>query len=121
MTVTISEVARAAEVSTATVSHALNGTGRVSEATRSRVREVAARLGYRPNAAGRTLRTGRTGVLALAVTTFGRKTWAFSEVAYYAQMIAAATAAAHRHGYALAVLPADLDEGDWGSLAADGV
>ncbi|MFD4688359.1 LacI family DNA-binding transcriptional regulator, partial [Streptomyces sp. NPDC058461] len=44
--VTIADVARAAEVSTATVSNALNGTGRLSAATRSRVRAVAADLGY---------------------------------------------------------------------------
>ncbi|GAB3276372.1 LacI family DNA-binding transcriptional regulator [Actinocorallia lasiicapitis] len=121
MRVTIGEVARAAEVSTATVSNALNGTGRVSDATRRRVREAADRLGYRPNAAGRALRTGRTRVLGLAVTTYGEFSWTFSEVAYYAEMIAAATAAAHRHGYALTVLPAALADEEWHTVAADGV
>ncbi|MFJ3837387.1 LacI family DNA-binding transcriptional regulator [Streptomyces sp. NPDC090054] len=43
---TIADIARAAEVSTATVSHALNGTGRLGEGTRRRVRETAAALGY---------------------------------------------------------------------------
>ncbi|MFD7575192.1 LacI family DNA-binding transcriptional regulator [Streptomyces sp. NPDC059810] len=43
---TLTDIARAAEVSTATVSHALNGTGRLGESTRRRVREVAAALGY---------------------------------------------------------------------------
>ncbi|GAA3233016.1 LacI family DNA-binding transcriptional regulator [Actinocorallia longicatena] len=118
---TISEVARAAEVSTATVSNALNGTGRLSEATRRRVREVADRLGYLPNPAGRALRTGRTRVLGLAVTTYGGHSWNFSEVAYYARLITSATAAAHRHGYALTVLPAALTDRGWRTLAVDGV
>jgi DNA-binding LacI/PurR family transcriptional regulator len=118
---TIEDVARAAGVSTATVSNALNGTGRASAATRARVREVAATLGYRPNAAGRTLRTGRTGVLALAVTTFGERAWNFAEVAYYAHMVAAATSAAHARGYALMVLPTGLDADGWHAVSADGV
>lgn len=119
--ITIVDVAQAAGVSTATVSNALSGTGRASEATRRRVREVAASLGYRPNAAGRTLRTGRTGVLALGVTTFGEERWNFTGIAYYAQVVAAATSAAHAHGYALMVLPASLDLDGWQAVAADGV
>ena len=118
---TILDVARAAGVSVATVSNALNDTGRASAATRARVREVAATMGYRPNAAGRTLRTGRTGVLALAVTTFGEQTWNYAEIAYYAHMVAAATSAAHAHRYALTVLPASLDADGWHAVAADGV
>lgn len=118
---TIVDVARAAGVSTATVSNALNDTGRASAVTRARVREVAASIGYRPNAAGRTLRTGRTGVLGLAVTTFGAASWNFAEVSYYARMVAAATSAAHRRGYALMVLPPGLDTDGWAAVAADGV
>jgi len=121
MAVTISDVARAAGVSTATVSNALNGTGRASEATRTRVREVAAGLGYRPNAAGRALRTGRTGTLGLAVTTYGAHSWDFAQVSYYAHTVSAATSAAHRHGYALTVLPPGLDNAAWWSVAVDGV
>lgn len=121
MKITVVDVAQAAGVSTATVSNALNGTGRASAQTRQRVRDVAAALGYRPNVAGRTLRTGRTGVLALAVTTFGDQRWNFTGIAYYAQVVAAATTAAHAHGYALMVLPANLDADGWQALAADGV
>ncbi|MQA93609.1 MAG: LacI family DNA-binding transcriptional regulator [Streptosporangiales bacterium] len=49
--VRIVDVAAAAEVSRATVTNALNGTGRMSEATRAHVRAVAAELGYRRPAA----------------------------------------------------------------------
>lgn len=63
--VTSAAVAREAGVSRATVSYVLNGvtTQRISEATRQRVLEVAARLGYRPHAGARALRRGRTDVV----------------------------------------------------------
>jgi LacI family transcriptional regulator len=65
--VTIKEVARVAGVSTATVTRALSHPEVVRPATRERVREVAASLGYHPNRAARGLITGRTGNLGLLV------------------------------------------------------
>ncbi|MFE4722469.1 LacI family DNA-binding transcriptional regulator, partial [Streptomyces sp. NPDC056728] len=64
---TSEDVARAAGVSRATVSYVLNNTrgGRVSEATRERVREAARQLGYVPHAVARALRAGRSGVVLL--------------------------------------------------------
>lgn len=59
----IRDVAAAAGVSITTVSDALNGKGRLPDATRRHVREVADRLGYRPSAAARTLRTGKSGLI----------------------------------------------------------
>ena len=56
--VTIRDVARAAFVSTATVSMSLSDKPGVSEVTRRHVKEVAQGLGYVRNAAGVTLRTG---------------------------------------------------------------
>lgn len=64
-TVTLLDVARAAGVSKSTVSDALQGSGRVAEATRDRVREVADGLGYRPNSAAQRLRRARTGAIGL--------------------------------------------------------
>ncbi|MER5732368.1 LacI family DNA-binding transcriptional regulator [Streptomyces sp. NPDC002138] len=118
---TIADIARAAEVSTATVSHALNGTGRLGEGTRRRVREVAAGLGYA--APGRGARRGpRTRALGLAVTTYEGFAWNFVEVAYYSRWLTAATAAAHARGYALTTLPAERGaEPLWHTLAVDGM
>lgn len=64
-TATMNEVAAAAGVSQATVSLVLNKSGgsRVGEATRRRVLEAAAELGYRPNAAAKTLRVGAAGLI----------------------------------------------------------
>lgn len=63
--VTSADVARASGVSRTTVSYVLNSTPgvSVSEATRRRVLATAARLGYAPSAAARTLRRGRSDLV----------------------------------------------------------
>ena len=61
------QVAELAGVSMRTVSNVVRGTGRASASTRARVLEAVDQLGYRPNPAARGLRTGRSGVLSLAV------------------------------------------------------
>lgn len=52
------DVARHAGVSTATVSHVLNGTRFVSEETRRRVERAIAEMEYQPNLSARQLKTG---------------------------------------------------------------
>jgi DNA-binding LacI/PurR family transcriptional regulator len=65
--VTIADVAKAAGVSTSTVSRALSRADRVDEQTRARIMEQVLRLGYQPNRAARSLTTGRTGNLGVIV------------------------------------------------------
>lgn len=64
---TSADVAERAGVSRATVSYVLNdsGTGRVGAKTRARVLAVARELGYVPNAAARSLRAGRSGIVLM--------------------------------------------------------
>ncbi|MET9599365.1 LacI family DNA-binding transcriptional regulator [Streptomyces sp. NPDC006459] len=113
---TLADIARAAEVSTATVSHALNGTGRLGGSTRRRVREVAGALGYGAR------RGPRTRSLGVAVTTYAGDAWDFVGIAYFSRLLTAATSAAHAHGYALTTLPADRGaEPLWHTLAVDGM
>lgn len=60
--VTLRDVAREANVSTATVSKVLSGTKaaiRISKSTRDRVLEVTRRLNFTPNASAQALRRGR--------------------------------------------------------------
>jgi len=57
--VTRDDVARAANVSPATASFALNNHPRVSEKTRLRIQKVAASIGYAPNRAGQRLARAR--------------------------------------------------------------
>ena len=116
----IRDVAAAAGVSITTVSDALNGKGRLPDATRRHVREVADRLGYRPSAAARTLRTGKSGLIGLTVTTYGDEPFTFTEFAYFAEMARAATSAALARGYALVILPATSRHDVWSNVALDG-
>ncbi|MFF7330081.1 LacI family DNA-binding transcriptional regulator [Streptomyces sp. NPDC090306] len=64
---TIKEVAAEAGVSTAAVSQAFNGKGRLSGATRQRILDAALRLGWSPSAPAAALRSARTRTLALVV------------------------------------------------------
>lgn len=65
---TISDVARAAQVSTATVSRVLNGNTEVDPAMAARVRIAAEALSYRPSRIARSLRTRRSSVWALIIS-----------------------------------------------------
>jgi DNA-binding LacI/PurR family transcriptional regulator len=66
--VTLDDVARAAGVSSATVSRVINNFPRVAADTRQRVHEAIARLHYTPNFAGRLLATKRAHTLGLIIT-----------------------------------------------------
>ncbi|MBK9941750.1 MAG: LacI family DNA-binding transcriptional regulator [Kouleothrix sp.] len=66
MAATIKQVAELAEVSTATVSYVLNGTGTVTDATRQRVLGAIAQLNYQPSHAARSMR-GRSYTLGLTL------------------------------------------------------
>ncbi|MGC4803896.1 LacI family DNA-binding transcriptional regulator [Micromonospora sp. DT233] len=63
----LKDVAERAGVSVKTVSNVVNGYQHVRPGTRARVEQALAELNYRPNLSARSLRKGRTGVIALAV------------------------------------------------------
>lgn len=64
--VTLSDIAKKAKVSLATVSLVLsNGNIRVGEKTRERIHQIAKELNYIPNASARTLRTGKFNTIAV--------------------------------------------------------
>ncbi|MFG1989366.1 LacI family DNA-binding transcriptional regulator [Actinoplanes sp. NPDC048988] len=63
----LKDVAARAGVSIKTVSNVVNGYVHVAPATRARVQAAIEALGYVPNMAARQLRSGRSGVIALAV------------------------------------------------------
>ena len=69
------EVARVAGVSQATVSAVLNKSRYVSPELVERVRAAIAQLGYRPNAAARALKTGRSGVIGMVVPSIVSPYW----------------------------------------------
>jgi DNA-binding LacI/PurR family transcriptional regulator len=63
----IGEIARRAGVSRSTVSYALSGRRSVSAQTKQRIQAVIDDIGYRPNAAARALKEGRTRTLGLVI------------------------------------------------------
>ncbi|MFZ4834517.1 LacI family DNA-binding transcriptional regulator [Rouxiella sp. Mn2063] len=61
--INIRQVAKAAGVSTATVSRVINGTGAVKPETREKVMSVVEQLGFYPNQLGQKLRNSQSGML----------------------------------------------------------
>jgi DNA-binding LacI/PurR family transcriptional regulator len=117
--VSIKDVAREAGVSVTTVSHALNGKGRLNPATRRRVQEVAERLGYRPNPAARSLVSGKTGLIAVLASLPADVE--LTDFAYYTGVIGAASGAAVARDYALVVAPPAGSTFVWDRVALDGL
>lgn len=64
---TVKDVAREAGVSPITVSNVINSTGRFTEETAQRVREVIERIGYRPSVAARRFRLSKEWTIGLLV------------------------------------------------------
>jgi DNA-binding LacI/PurR family transcriptional regulator len=101
--VTSVDVARRAGVSQSTVSLVLSGkaAGRISAATVGAVEQAAADLGYRPNAAARTLRTGRTATVGLVVPDVTNP--------FFGRLLRGAQDEARRHGLTVALVDAAND------------
>ena len=68
---TISKVAERAGVSRTTVSHVINHADRVSKSLRDRVNAAIEELGYTPNPQAKSLRTGRTDMIAVLIPDIG--------------------------------------------------
>lgn len=98
--VTIREVAAAAGVSISTVSRALRGYTDVSPATRSRIEETVRRLGYTPDPAGQTLKSGRTYTVSVLVS--GNHGPALLD-AFYAEVVGGVEACLEAHDLSLLI------------------
>lgn len=120
--VTIRDVAAVAGVSPTTVSHALNGKGRVGAATRERVTAAAQRLGYRASRAGRALRTSRSGTIAFLVGTFEPTPTQPETLSLdiYMQQASSAARAALAHDISVLLTPPIATEQELHALGVDG-
>ncbi|MGE6754737.1 LacI family DNA-binding transcriptional regulator [Rossellomorea sp. NPDC071047] len=72
--ITIKEVARRAQVSSATVSRMLNNSGYVSEEARDRILKVIEETGYVPSENAKSLRTKKTKVIGVILPKLGSET-----------------------------------------------
>lgn len=91
--VTMAEVAREAGVSTSTVSHVLNGTRRVLPNTEASVRAAIARTGYIHDTVARSLATGGTRTVGVAMSAISNP--------YFGGVLQAIERALSRAGYSL--------------------
>ncbi|WP_429321144.1 LacI family DNA-binding transcriptional regulator [Paraburkholderia sp. GAS448] len=99
--VTLSEVARRAKVTAATVSNVLRNREKVRPETAERVLSAIRELGYRPNLNARALAEGRSSTLALMLSNIANP--------FYPEFVLAAERAARREGYFLMVCNTDDD------------
>ena len=95
MKVTISDVAKLAGVSTATVSHTINNTRYVSNETKEKVYRAIAELGYTPDASARSFRTGKKKIIGFIVPDIANK--------FFATMIESVEKYLSAHGYQLII------------------
>lgn len=89
--ITIKDVAKAANVSVATISRTLNNDKNVSEKTRKHVFEVIEALGYTPNVLGRNLRVSKTNRILTLIPDLSN--------AFYSEVIRGIDDFAEKYGY----------------------
>ncbi len=95
MAVSLKDVATRAGVSPKTVSNVVNNRPHVSARTRAVVEAAMAELGYRPNLQARGLRSGRTGLLMLAIPDL--------TAPYFAELSHLIISTAAGHGYTVLI------------------
>lgn len=98
---TITDVAKRAGVAPVTVSRVLNAAPNVNSATRARVEQAIAELGYVPNVAARSLRSKRTLTLAFIVPDITN--------AFWTTVARGVEDAAQSHGYSVLLCNTDED------------
>ena len=90
MAATLKDVALVAGVSIKTVSNVINDYEHIRAETKQRVMDAISELGYSPNLSARSLRSGRTGVIGLAVPELS--------LSYFAELADSIIKAAERRG-----------------------
>lgn len=101
-TITLSEVAQLAQVSTSAVSRTFTPGASVAPATRERVLQAARKLGYRPNAIARTLTTKRSRIIGVVVS--------YLQNQFYPVVIEKLSQALQKHGYHVLLFVSDGHE-----------
>jgi DNA-binding LacI/PurR family transcriptional regulator len=97
----IKDVARAAGVSIATVSHVINNTRFVSEETRARVMRAVGECHYYPDAHARSLASGRSRILGLLISDITNP--------FFPELVKSIEAAGFERGYDVLLSNTDYD------------
>ncbi|RQU46433.1 LacI family DNA-binding transcriptional regulator [Burkholderia cenocepacia] len=98
---TIRDVARAAEVSVATVSKYVNGTKRFSPEVEFRLKETIEKLGYQTSPLARSMITGRTRTIGLVILDISNP--------HFASVVKGANRTALAHDYTLLLVDTEED------------
>ncbi|HKK30628.1 MAG TPA: LacI family DNA-binding transcriptional regulator [Alphaproteobacteria bacterium] len=98
------KVAERAGVSPTTVSHVLNHADRVSDHLRARVLQAIEELGYIPNSNAKSLRTGRSNIVALLIPDI--------QNSFYTELVRAAQTELRKTGRDVMVFNADVPGGN---------
>ncbi|MBF9018000.1 MULTISPECIES: LacI family DNA-binding transcriptional regulator [unclassified Oceanispirochaeta] len=99
MTVKISDVAKKAGVSTATVSRIINNLSGFSDATKIKVQKAIDELGYKPNAVARGLASSKTATIGVLLPILSSR--------YSSQLIHGIETEAHKKGYSVIICNTD--------------
>src|SRR2546421_5623576 len=99
--VRIKDVARAAGVSTATVSHVINKTKYVSDDTRERVLRAIEQCRYYPNVHARYLASGRSNIIGLLVSDIANP--------FFPELVKSIEASCFERGYNVILINTNYD------------
>jgi LacI family transcriptional regulator len=97
----IKDVAREAGVSTATVSHVINKTKYVTDATRERVLRAIETCNFYPNAHARSLASGRSNIIGLLISDIANP--------FFPELVKSIELSASQRGYNLILVNTNYD------------
>ncbi len=102
MAITIKDIAKRTGVSHSTVSRALSGNSLISNATAQRIRMAAIEMGYKPSAAARSLKTNRSQVLGVIVSSL--------DDPFFSEILLGIEEIAQEAGYSLFIAASQRDQ-----------
>jgi DNA-binding LacI/PurR family transcriptional regulator len=108
MNVTIEDVVKKSGLSYVTVSRVIRNDPNVREGNRKKVLEAIEALGYIPNAAARTLATGKTYVIAMFISDMGDD--------FFGSIVKKVNMQLMKKGYLLSLTICDENEDDFGTV-----
>lgn len=91
LTVTIADIAKKLNTTSATVSRALNDHPAISDKTKKRVLKAAEKLQYRRNTIASSLRSGQTGIIGVIIPS--------AEINFFGSVVHGIESMANHHGY----------------------
>lgn len=93
--ITIHDIAKKLGISASTVSRALNNNPLISKATQAKIKETAAKMGYRPNTMAANLRTRKTNTIGVIVPLINRH--------FFSSVISGIEDVAYNSGFAVTI------------------